>query len=148
MEARMLRYLLRRLIYAVFILLGVNLITFVLFFAVNTPDDMARLSIGGQRVSQEAIEQWKRENGYDKPLFYNAAERGLQKAQKTIFYERSVPLLRFDFGFSDDGHDISQQIKERMGPSLALAIPTFLLGVWVSSCLALFFSFFGYLGLD
>src|SRR5699024_4206738 len=87
------RYLVRRLIYAVFILLGVNLITFVLFFAVNTPDDMARLSIGGQRVSQEAIEQWKHEHGYDKPLFYNASESGIQKGLKTIFYERSVPLL-------------------------------------------------------
>src|SRR5690625_3469276 len=148
MEGRMLRYLLRRVIYAVFILLGVNLITFVLFFAVNTTDDMARLSIGGQRVSHEAIEQWKREHGYDKPLFYNAAERGLQKAQKTIFYERSVPLLRFDFGFSDDGHDISQQIKERMGPSLALAIPTFLLGVWISISFALLLTFFRYTRFD
>ncbi|HLR30065.1 MAG TPA: ABC transporter permease [Paenalcaligenes sp.] len=144
----MLRYLLRRLVYAVFILLGVNLITFVLFFAVNTPDDMARLSIGGQRVSQEAIEQWKREHGYDKPLFYNAAESGVQKGLKTIFYERSVPLLRFDFGFSDDGHDISQQIKERMGPSLALAIPTFLLGIWVSISFALLLTFFRYTRFD
>src|SRR5690625_367577 len=142
MEGRMLRYLLRRVIYAVFILLGVNLITFVLFFAVNTPDDMARLSIGGQRVSQEAIEQWKREHGYDKPLFYNAAERGLQKAQKTIFYERSVPLLRFDFGFSDDGHDISQQIKEHIGRSLALAMTNILLGGWMSMSLSLLLTLF------
>src|SRR5699024_12858232 len=112
--------------------LCVYIFTIVLFFPVKTSEDMARLSIGGQRVSQEAIPQWKREHGYDKPLFYNAAESGVQKGLKTIFYERSVPLLRFDFGFCDDGHDISQQIKERMGPSLALAIPTFLLGIWVS----------------
>lgn len=144
----MLRYLTRRLIYAVFILLGVNFITFVLFFAVNTPDDMARLAIGGQRVSQEAIEQWKREHGYNKPLFYNAQESGLKSWQKTIFYERSIPLLRFDFGFSDDGHDISQQIKERMGPSLALAIPTFLLGIWVSISFALLLVFFRYTPFD
>lgn len=144
----MLRYLLRRLVYAVLILLGVNVLTFVLFFAVNTPDDMARLSIGGQRVSQEAIEQWKREQGYDKPLFYNAAETGLKKWQKTIFYERSIPLLRFDFGFSDDGHDISRQIKERMGPSLALAVPTFLLGIWVSISFALLLTFFRYTRFD
>lgn len=144
----MLRYLSRRLVYAVLILLGVNLITFVLFFAVNTPDDMARLSIGGQRVTQEAIEQWKVEHGYDKPLFYNAQESGLTRWQKTIFYERSVPLLRFDFGFSDDGHDISQQIKERMGPSLALAIPTFLLGIWVSISFALLLTFFRYTRFD
>ena len=49
-------YILRRLLYGALILVGVNLVTFVLFFAVNTPDDMARLSIGGQRVSADAIE--------------------------------------------------------------------------------------------
>ena len=35
-------YLLRRLLYAIPILIGVNLLTFALFFVVNTPDDMAR----------------------------------------------------------------------------------------------------------
>ena len=145
---KMLRYLSRRLVYAVFILLGVNLITFVLFFAVNTPDDMARLAIGGQRVSQEAIELWKQEHGYDKPLFYNHEAGGMQRWTDTIFYDRSVPLLRFDFGFSDNGHDISQQIKERMGPSLALAIPTFLLGIWVSISFALLLVFFRYTRFD
>ena len=32
----MINYLLRRVVYGILILLGVNLITFVLFFAVNT----------------------------------------------------------------------------------------------------------------
>ncbi|XOT97182.1 ABC transporter permease, partial [Alcaligenes pakistanensis] len=68
----MFSYMLRRILYGVLILIGVNLLTFVLFFAVNTPDDMARLSIGGQRVSQTAIDNWKVERGYNKPLFYNA----------------------------------------------------------------------------
>ena len=58
------------------ILLGVNLATFFLFFTVNTPDDMARLNIGGKRVTQELIEKWKVERGYDKPLYWNAAEAG------------------------------------------------------------------------
>ena len=47
----MLTYLLRRIAYGVLILFGVNLLTFVLFFAVNTPDDMARLNLGGRRVT-------------------------------------------------------------------------------------------------
>ena len=34
----MLAYILRRLLYAIPILVGVNLITFALFFVVNTPD--------------------------------------------------------------------------------------------------------------
>ena len=55
----MIGYVVRRLLYGVLILIGVNLFTFVLFFAVNTPDDMARLAIGGQRVSTDAIAKWK-----------------------------------------------------------------------------------------
>lgn len=135
-------YVFRRLLYGLLILLGVNLLTFVLFFAVNTPDDMARLSIGGQRVSQEAIEKWKIERGYNKPLFYNAQAEGAAQLSDTIFFNRSVPLLRFDFGFSDAGHDITHQIATRMGPSLALAIPTFVLGLLASVSFALLLVFF------
>ncbi|XOT97183.1 ABC transporter permease, partial [Alcaligenes pakistanensis] len=60
----------------------------------------------------------------------------------TIFYERSVPLLRLDFGLSDQGQDIAYQIKQRMGPSLALALPTFVLGLWVCISFALLMVFF------
>ncbi len=135
-------YIVRRLIYGVLILIGVNLFTFLLFFAVNTPDDMARLAIGGRRVSAEAIEQWKAQQGYDKPLFVNAAADGLNRVTDTIFYERSVPLLRFDFGFSDAGRDISYEISQRIGPSLALAIPTFLLGLLASVSFSLLLVYF------
>lgn len=138
----MFSYVLRRILYGVLILIGVNLLTFVLFFAVNTPDDMARLSIGGQRVSQTAIENWKAERGYNKPLFYNAQAEGSKALTDTIFYERSVPLLRLDFGLSDQGQDIAYQIKQRMGPSLALALPTFFLGLWVCISFALLMVFF------
>lgn len=138
----MIRYIARRLMYGIFILVGVNLLTFVLFFAVNTPDDMARLAIGGQRVSQGAIERWKAERGYDKPLFFNAQAQGAEQWTDTIFAARSVPLLRFDFGFSDEGRDIGHEIGERMGPSLALALPTFALGLFVCIAFALMLVFF------
>ena len=48
----MLNFIVRRSLYGLLILLGVNLFTFMLFFTVNTPDDMARLNIGGKRVTQ------------------------------------------------------------------------------------------------
>ncbi|MBO5659296.1 MAG: ABC transporter permease [Duodenibacillus sp.] len=127
----MIRYLIRRILYGALILLGVNVLTFVLFFAVNTPDDMARLSIGGRYVTSEAIEQWKQTHGYDLPLFWNEREEGVNKATETIFYTRSVPLLKGDFGQSDAGRSINREILERVGPSLALAVPTFILGVFV-----------------
>ena len=57
----MIPYMIRRLGYGLLILIGVNLFTFFLFFSVNTPDDMARLSIGGKRVTPEQIEKWKAE---------------------------------------------------------------------------------------
>ncbi len=144
----MMRYILRRLLYGVLVLIGVNLLTFVLFFAVNTPDDMARLAIGGQRVSQEAIDNWKRERGYDKPLWYNAQAQGAQKLTDTVFYARSVPLLVMDFGFSDSGHSISREIRNRMGPSLALALPTFIVGLGICVAFALGMVFFRGTALD
>lgn len=100
-------------------------------FAVNTPDDMARLNLGGRRVTADAIEAWKAARGLDKPLFINTAAEGVQKITDTVFFERSVPLLFFDFGRSDSGRDIGYEISTRMWPSLALAVPTFLLGLIV-----------------
>ena len=144
----MIGYLLRRLLYGALILVGVNLVTFVLFFAVNTPDDMARLSIGGQRVSADAIEKWKVERGYDKPLFVNASREGASRYTDTIFYQRSLPLLRFDFGASDGGRDIGREIRARMGPSLALAVPTFVLGLAASIGFAMALVFFRTTRLD
>ena len=104
----MIRYLLRRIVYGFLILLGVNLLTFLIFFAVNTPDDMARIAIGGKYVSAEAIADWKHVHGYDKPLIWNGSAPGTEKVTKTIFWERSVPLLRMDFGTSDRGRSINK----------------------------------------
>ena len=84
----MIRYILKRLIYAIPILIGVNLITFFLFFVVNTPDDVARLHLGNKRVTQEQIIQWKDERGYNKPLLYNEMEKGVNAFTNTIFYEK------------------------------------------------------------
>lgn len=39
----MINYLIRRFLYAIPILLGINVLTFALFFMVNSPDDMARM---------------------------------------------------------------------------------------------------------
>jgi len=91
----MFAYILRRLLYAVPILIGVNLLTFALFFVVNTPDDMARLQLGAKHVTAEAIERWKVEHGYDKPLLLNAKATGSAIARLGPMRERiSLPMLR------------------------------------------------------
>ncbi len=144
----MFAYLVRRVLYAIPILIAVNLITFVLFFVVNTPDDMARLQLGVKRVTPEAIEKWKAERGYDKPLLWNAAAQGAAKATETIFYSRSVRMFAFDFGRADDGRDIAREIRSRMWPSLAIALPTFVLSLLVTISFALLLVFFRGSALD
>jgi len=140
----MLNYVIRRCFYGLLVLLGVNLVTFMLFFTVNTPDDMARLNIGGKRVTQEQILKWKVERGYDKPLYWNGAAEGTHKATDTVFWDRSVSLFALDFGRSDSksATDIGHEIKTRMVISLQLAVPLFLLQVIVSVAFALLLVFF------
>ena len=96
----MLAYIIRRLLYAIPILIGVNLLTFALFFVVNSPDDMAASQLGEKYVTPEAIEGWKRKNGYDKPLFVNVEAGGIDSFTQTIFFSKSVRLFAFAFGRS------------------------------------------------
>ena len=138
----MLNYLIRRLLYAIPVLIGVNFITFALFFLVNTPDDMARMHLGNKYVTAEAMDRWKKSHGYDKPLFYNPVAVGIDKVTNTLFVKESIELFFFRFGKSDQGRDIGRDITERMGPSLALAIPTLLLGLIINITFAMLMAFF------
>jgi peptide/nickel transport system permease protein len=140
----MLNYVLRRLAYGVLILIGVNLITFMLFFTVNTPDDMARLNIGGKRVTPDQIEKWKVERGYDKPLLLNSQAHGFDRVTNTVFWDRSVSLFLLDFGRADNASagDIGYQIRQRMGISLQLTVPLFVLGLLASVIFALWLVMF------
>lgn len=133
----MLAYIIRRILYAIPILIGVNLITFMLFFMVNSPDDMARAQLGAKQVTPELIQSWKEERGYDKPLFINTKAVGLAQVSDTLFVQESLKLFTFDFGFSDSNRDIGSDIKERMMPSLSIALPTFMLALITNISLAL-----------
>ena len=138
----MIRYFLRRLLYAFPILVGVNLITFFLFFVVNTPDNMARIHLGVKHVTPEAIAQWKIEHGYDKPLFLNPEQSGVKAVADTLFVDRSLKLFAFNFGKADDGRDIARDIKTRMWPSLAIALPVFVIGLLANITAALLMVFY------
>ena len=138
----MFAYIVRRIAYAIPILIGINLLTFTLFFVVNSPDDMARMHLGMKRVTTEAIDKWKAEHGYDKPVLYNTAVSGMDRLTDTIFFDKSVRLFSFDFGHADDGRDISHDIRQRMWPSLAIAIPVLLIGLLVNITFAMLMAFF------
>ncbi len=135
-------YLIRRVLYAIPILIGVNLITFILFFIVNSPDDMARMHLGQKRVIPEAIEAWKVERGYNLPLLYNGQVEGFRRLTDTIFFQKSLKLFAFQFGLSDSGRDIGYDISQRMWPSLAIAVPVLFVGLLLNISYALFIVFF------
>src|ERR1039457_1668700 len=100
----MIAYLIRRILYSLPILVGVNLLTFALFFVVNTPDDMARMQLGIKRVTPDAIEKWKQQRGYDKPLLLNSAASGTDKITGTIFWQKSASMFVLDFGYRSEEH--------------------------------------------
>ncbi len=135
-------YIVRRILYAIPILIGVNLLTFILFFVVNSPQDMAVAQLGDRYVTQESIDRWVQTNGYDKPLFYNPKAQNIDQFTDTLFFQQSKKLFTFNFGISDMGRDISHDISERMWPSLALAIPSLVFGLIVNVSLALFIILF------
>ncbi len=135
-------YIIRRILYAIPILIGVNILTFLLFFVLNSPEDMARMHLGEKRVTEGAIASWKAERGYDMPLLYNAGAEGLGKISETIFFEKSLKLFRFEFGSSDSGRDIGHDISQRMWPSLAIAVPVLIIGLAVNITFALLIAFF------
>ena len=138
----MIAYIVRRAAYAIPILIGINILTFVLFFVVNSPDDMARMHLGVKRVTPEAIEKWKHERGYDRPLLWNLEASGVERLTDTMFFRKSARLFVFDFGRSDSGRDIGYDISQRMWPSLAIAIPSLLIGLLVNITFALLIAFF------
>lgn len=138
----MMAYIIRRLLYAIPILIAVNVLTFLLFFYVNTPDDIARAQLGERRITADAIEQWKIARGYHKPMLWNQQAEGISKITDTVFYDKSIKMMLFEFGSSDSGRDINHDISQRMWPSLAIAIPTLLVGLALNISVALMVVFF------
>jgi len=109
----------------------------MLFFMVNSPDDMARAHLGAKQMTPELIASWKEERGYDKPLFINTDAEGFAQISDTLFVHESLKLFSFNFGFSDNNRNIGKDIKERMIPSLSIALPTFMIALITNITLAL-----------
>jgi peptide/nickel transport system permease protein len=133
----MLGYIVRRLAYGGVVVLGVLFLLFVLFFAVATPDDIARRAVG-DKAMPAVIEQWKVNHGYDKPIW-----PGKGHLTDNLLVDHFHRMLTFEFGRSDaDGVPIVQRIKDGAGPSMALTVPLLILGVFLGVALSLFVAFF------
>jgi peptide/nickel transport system permease protein len=57
-------------------------------------------------------------------------------------------MFVFDFGYSDDGRNITREISTRMMPSLAIALPTFFIGLFLYVTFALLMTLFRATALD
>jgi peptide/nickel transport system permease protein len=126
----MLRYVLRRILYAIPILLGVSLITFVVFYATATPEQMARHNISSKNPSPEQIKQWLTKHGYDKPLH-----------EQAIKHVRALFLL--DFGRSDSTNEVIwDRIKGGWIPSFYIGGAIFLAALIIDISLALAIAYF------
>ena len=135
-------YILRRILYAIPTLLGVNLVVFLLFFLVNSPDDMARQALGDKTSTPEQVERWKAAHGYDRPRFLNLEAAGLGKVTDTIFFQKNLAMFWGDFGFSDMTLEpIGDDIRRRLGPSLALTLPIFLISLACNVIIAMVTAF-------
>ena len=139
----MITYIIRRILYAIPILIGVNLLVFFLFFVVNSPDQMARKILGEKNITQQDVDNWKKQNGYHLPLWFNTEASGISHFTETIFYQKSVKLFIFDFGTSDANNiDITSQVAQRMWPSLAITLPTLLIGLLVNITVSMIVAYY------
>jgi peptide/nickel transport system permease protein len=133
----MLAFLVRRVLYGGLTVCGVLLFLFLLFFSVTTPDDIARRALG-EKAPVEVLAQWKVNHGYDQPLVWNPDD-----PTRTLLVEHFRRMLTFDFGRSDaDDTPIIDRLRRGVGPSLALTVPMFVIGLGLAIALALFVAFF------
>jgi peptide/nickel transport system permease protein len=137
-------YLVRRLAYGAGTVLGVLFLLFILFFTVTDPDDIARKAVG-EKARPEVYVQWKKNHGYDRPLFVNTNHSAFEAKRytDTLLFEHFRRMLTFDFGRSDaDDTPIASRLWQGAGPSLSLTVPLFILGLVVGVAVALFVAFF------
>ena len=127
----MLRYMVRRLLYAIPILIGVMLLTFVLFYASSTPEQIARGNLSAKNPTQEQILDWEKQHGYDKPLHEQFAKHMKQ-------------LMLFQFGKSDslNGEDIWTRIRSAAPRSFIIASMVFFSALLTAICFAISVAYF------
>jgi peptide/nickel transport system permease protein len=122
-------YILRRVLYAIPIMLGVTLITFVLF---NVVSPNPAVVLVGKGATPEKIAAESKRLGTDRPL----------RVQYVEFLEQ---IVKWDFGESwrlQKGRPVLKIIAEGAGPSLSLAIPAFLIELALALSLALFCAYY------
>jgi peptide/nickel transport system permease protein len=131
----MLNYVLRRMLYAVPVLFGVMLITFLLFNVLQTPDAAAAINLG-PKATKVARDQWIAARGLDQPL-------------PVQFGRHLVKLATFQFEPSwRTGRDMREVFLQGAGPSLLITVPGFFCGLLAALGLSLYQVFVRHSALD
>lgn len=121
----MLNYIIRRLLYAIPVIFGVILITFLLFNVLQTPEAAAALNLGA-KASAEAKAQWIHYKGLDQPL-------------PVQFWRHLKNLVTFQFEPSwRSGEDMLKVFADHAKPSLLITVPGFLCGLIAALGLSLY----------
>ncbi|HWE93226.1 MAG TPA: ABC transporter permease [Tepidisphaeraceae bacterium] len=128
-------YIIRRLLLTIPTVLGVVLLTFVLFSLVAK--DPAR-AYAGKQATEATLKSIRHEMGIDKPRFLNvpeAHERGVVYLFDSQFFD----LLRFKFYKSMRYEQSVWQLIATKGPvSLAIQLPAFFISLALELVIALF----------
>jgi peptide/nickel transport system permease protein len=118
----MLAYALRRLLYAIPILLGISVIVFLLFHVAGGNPVYRML---GKNASPEEIARMTHQLGLDRPLWAQYAH---------YLWD----LVRCDLGRSwETKQRITEMIADGIGPSLCLAVPAFTLSTVAAVAIAM-----------
>ena len=123
----MLMYSLRRILYAIPIMIGITLLTFILFNVVMG-DPATRFA--GKHATAEQVASIRAELGLDRSL-----------PEQYLFSLKQIAT--FDYGRSWSTHqNVSTMINEGVGPTLSLTIVPFISSVVFCIGLALFAAYF------
>jgi len=129
----MLKYIIRRLLYLIPVLLGVSFIIFVLFNLVSGDPSAVLL---GKNATAKQMEELREQLGLNKPLIEQ-------------YFDVVKSAFTFDFGRSwATKQQISQMIIQGAYPSLCLSIPAFTIATILSLIISLVVAFYRGKGID
>ncbi len=118
----MFRYTIRRILLAVPTLLGITVVTFVIIsLAPGDPAKFQAVGVVDPKVSARVYEDLRKYYGLDKPIHVR-------------YVQWMGRLVRLDFGnsMSSDGRPVTDKIKERLWPTMSLALISIIGGLMLA----------------
>lgn len=129
----MTKYIIRRLLYMIPVLLGVSLIIFVLFNVVS--GDPTAVLLGKNATARQMADLRE--------------QLGLNKSLLAQYFDVVKSAFTFDFGYSwATKQEISQMIKQGAYPSICLSVPAFVISTIISLFISVFVAYYRGKGID